>query len=117
MKIKQNGILDDVLPEDYLELTNGKIISNLRELIVALECMEDEDFSLHVYGEQNDFAEWIMEAYWDEDLTGKVLGIRNKKKMTKFLRKTLRNAEKIRSLKIGKIGKKKDILKSIGEMG
>ena len=116
MEIEHNGVLKDVLPEDLLELGDGKIVKNLRELVVMLEAMSNEDFGLHVYGEQNDFAEWILEAYWDERLTGKILGIRDRVKMISFLRKVLRKAEKEQGLKIVAPGKKQDILKSIGEI-
>ncbi len=112
MEIERSGFLDDVLPEDYLELSNGKVIRNLRGLVDAMESMNNEDFGLHVYGEQNDFAEWILEVYWDECLAGKILGIRDRKKMIRFLRKVLKKAEKERFEK----GGKKDVLKKIGEM-
>jgi hypothetical protein len=113
MKIDRNGILEDVLPEDYLELGNGKVVRNLKGLADAMETMNDGDFGLHVYGEQNDFAEWVLEGYWDESLAGKILGIRDRKKMIRLLRKVLKKAEKERFEK----GGKKDVLKKIGKMG
>lgn len=113
MEIERTGFLKDVLPEDFLELSDGEVVKNLKGLVVALEGMNDEDFGLHVYGEQNDFAEWIMEAYWDEDLAGKVLGIRDKKKMVKFFGKVLKKAEKGNRIVVPK---RKDVLGKIGEL-
>ena len=113
MELERTSILEDVLPEDYLELSTGKVVKNLRELVVMLEGLSEEDFSLHVYGDQNDFAEWIMEAYWDEKLTGKVLGVRDKGKMVKILKKALKIADRERFVS----GKKNDVLNRIGKMG
>jgi len=112
MEIKCNGILNDVLPEDFLELGDGKIVRNLRDLVIALDRMKEEDFRLHVYGEQNDFSEWILEGYCDEGLARKVLAIRDKGKMIKLLRKVLEKVERERFEK----GGKKDVLKKISEM-
>ncbi len=112
MKIEHGGVLDDVLPEDCLELSSGEVVGNLWELIGSLESMNDEDFSLHVYGDHNDFAEWFLEAHWNEDLAGKVLGIRNRRKMIKFLKRVLAKAEKERF----ESGGKGRVLKRIGEM-
>jgi len=112
MKIENRGLLSDVLPEDCFELSNGEVVGNLRELIVALKKMNDEEFSLHVYGEQNDFAEWIIEGFWNENLAGKILGIKDRKKMIKFLEKVLKKAEKERFFS----KKKKDVLNKISEM-
>lgn len=117
MEIERAGILDDVFPEDYLDLENGVVVKNFGELIVALENMDDEAFGMHVYGDQNDFAEWAMEAYWDEKLAGKLLLINNRKKMIKFLRNLTEKAKKSEHKKIGKAGKKKDILREIGSLG
>lgn len=114
MEIERIGILDDVLSEDYLELSDGVVVKSLKNLIEALEEMSDEDFGLHVYGNHNDFAEWVLEAYWDDDLTGKLLKIRDRKKMVVVLKKVLEKAEKKRYKKIGKVGRKRDILKEIG---
>jgi len=112
MEIKCNGILNDVLPEDFLELGDGKIVRNLRDLVIALDRMKEEDFRLHVYGEQNDFAEWVLEGYCDENLTKKIFAVRDKGKMIKLLRKVLNKEEGKRFEK----GGKKDVLRKISEM-
>lgn len=110
MKIDHNDILEDVLPEDVLELNNGTFVKNLRELCDALKKMNKADFSLHVYGDHNDFAEWILEAYWDEDLAGKLLKTRKKKKMIDILEKILAKS------KIGGGKNKTKVLKEIEDL-
>ncbi len=112
MRLDRIGILNDVLPEDYLELSNGNVICNLRDLVLTLDKMSEEDFGLHVYREQNDFAEWVMEAYWDEKLASKILGISDKKKLIRFLGKILKKAEKKRF----ENGGKGDVLRRIGKI-
>ena len=114
MKIERAGVLDDVLEEDYLELSGGIVVKNLKDLIVVLGEMSDEDFGLHVYGGHNDFAEWVLEAYWDDDLTGKLLKVRDRKKLIAVLEKDLEKAEKKRHKKIGKMRNQRDVLKEIG---
>ena len=115
MEIEGNRLWENVLPEDYLELSDGSIVENLSELIDALEGMDKSDFVLHVYGNHNDFAEWILEAYWDENLAGNILGVRDKKKIIRILKKALVEAEKNRVSKIV-LPAKKGILKDIGGM-
>jgi hypothetical protein len=115
MEIRRIGLLDEVFPEDYLKLGNGGVVRSLRELALALEAMSDKDFRFYVYANHNDFAGWIMEAYWDEKLAGKVLSTRSRAKTVKILKKALARAEKERRDE-KKIRGKKDILRQIGEM-
>jgi len=116
MNIEQNDILDDVLPEDYLKLSNEILIKNLSDLIHALDKMSKDDFALHVYGNNNDFAEWILESYWDDSLTGKVLRIKNKAKLSSFLKKVLEKAKKKSSMRIESPKRKKNVLKILRDV-
>lgn len=115
MEIEKRQIWENVLSEDYLELSDGRTVKNIVELMGALSVMSEADFRLHVYDKQNDFAEWIMEAYWDEKLAGNLLKIRDRKKMLSFLRKVVADAKKKGGLKIVK-PKRKNVLQDIGEM-
>jgi len=110
MELEKNKLLEKVLPEDYLKLAGGVVVRSLGELVVALEALSDEEFKLYVYGEHNDFAEWILEAYWDDRLTGKILGIRHRAKMVKFLKQVLKRAERESVLRIEAPSSKKNIL-------
>ncbi len=116
MEIEKRQIWEDVLPEDYLELGDCGVVKNISDLVVVLKNMSDEDFGVYVYGRQNDFAEWILEAYWDDVLAEKVLRNNNKKKIIVILEKSLNKAEAERYKKIVAPRKNKDILKSIGEI-
>jgi len=113
MEIEGNGLCGEVLREDYLELPDGRIIKNMVGLIEALKEMNDEEFSLHVSRHYNDFAEWILEAYGEEELAGKIGKIKNRGRMIKLLCKVLDKAERGRFDR----GKKGETLKKIGEMG
>jgi len=117
MEIERFDFLDDVLPEDFLELGDGGVIKNLKELVDVLERMDDEDFSLHVYRDHNDFAEWVLEAYWDENLVARILGAKSRKKLVKVLKRALSEAKKGRGLKIKRRLKKGQVLRDIGDLG
>ena len=78
--------------------------------------MTDNDFKLYVYGNNNDFAEWILESYWDDSLTEKVLRIKNKTKLSNFLRKVLEKTKKKSALMIKSPRRKRDILKILEDI-
>lgn len=113
MKINGKSLLEDVLPEDYLEVGKDVTVKNLRDLVEVLRSLSDDEFGLYVYGEHNDFAEWILEAYWNKELATKIIGIRDRKKMIRALEKFLGKAEKRRFSE----SKKKDVLEKIGSAG
>ena len=102
---------EDVLLEDYFELASGIEIKNLRELANAIKSMKKNDFDLHVTKSRNDFAEWVMEVYFDDKLTEKLLRCRDKEKMAKILKDAIKNDEKI--LKISAPKSKKQVLKKL----
>lgn len=110
------GLDGDVSKDDYLELMTGEKLKNLSELIGALETMSDDTFAQHVSKNNNDFADWIADAYEEIGLSKQVGKIRKSGKMRKFLEKVL---EKEKAKKVQKIilpRKKKDILRKLGEM-
>lgn len=110
MEIKDRDLWEDVFPEDYLELSSGEVVKNLVELVEALREMDMDSFRLHVYGSQNDFSDWILEAYGNNPLAKRVRRIRGKDKLVKFLSGVLNNA------RIDSPKRKKDILERIGRI-
>jgi hypothetical protein len=111
MGIGDMSLAEDVLPEDYLELTDGTIVKNLRDLSDSLKKMKKDDFSLHVTKNRNDFAEWILESYNDEKLTQKLLRVRDKNKIIKILDSVLKDAKEISFIESPR--SKKQALKSL----
>lgn len=117
MEIESYGAWDDVLPEDYLELPDGSVVKNLMGLIDMLKRISKEDFLLHVSGENNDFAYWIMDAYGDEELSEKIRKARTRKRIIAVLHDAVKNSERYSSKKIRAPGRKKGILKILREGG
>ena len=117
MSIGGASLFEDVLKEDYLELSSGVFVKNLTELVDALKKINKGDFDLHVTRGRNDFAEWILEAYNDERLTKQLLGTTDKGKILKILNISIKDAEKERPTVINSPKSKKNILKVIGETG
>ncbi|MCK4997488.1 hypothetical protein KAS08_04235 [Candidatus Pacearchaeota archaeon] len=113
MAIGGIGLFEDVMPEDYLELSNGVIVKNLSELVDALGKMDKNDFELHVTKSRNDFAEWILEAYNDEKLTRKLLGAIDKEKNLRILKDVVKNTESKKVNRINMPKNKKSILKNL----
>ena len=113
MKIYGLELYEDVFDEDFLEI-GPEVVRNVSDLIRILEKMKEEEFSLHVYDGHNDFAEWIMEAYWDEKLAGKILKARDRKEIIGILKGALKVSSKKRL--IGGKTRKGRVLKEIGEM-
>ena len=117
-KVKRMKLDEDVLEDDYLDLTTGDSVKNIPELIGALDGMTDEEFSHHVSKNHNDIEDWIFEAYSEEELAKRVKKIRKRKKMSLFLQKVLEEErENVGSVqKVVCLRKKKDILAEIGSV-
>lgn len=47
---------------------NGTTLTNLYELIDALETMNDETFRHHVNAVKNDFAQWVQDVFSEHGL-------------------------------------------------
>jgi len=52
--------------------TDGRILSDLKDLRDALENMSDEVFSHHVTKDKNDFADWIEAVLQDTECATKI---------------------------------------------
>lgn len=117
MDLEDYRISEQVLPEDYLKLSNGDFIKSLPELVENLDKMSDDVFEFHVYGSNNDFSEWILDIYGDEKLSEKVRKGKKRGKILKILKAELDKSRKNLTLKIDIPKKKKDILKILGGVG
>jgi len=116
--------LSQEVPEDeVLELANEVRVRSALELLEALKEMNSETFEHHVSEHHNDFAEWILEQYYDEDLFKKMLLIKTKEKLVKLLESELKkelrmftkNKKKERlSSKIRPPKKRNEVLKLLG---
>jgi hypothetical protein len=62
-------LLEDVTPENYFVLSDGRPLKNLIELSDALEEMNDDVYGHHVTEDKNDFARWVHDVFGDEELS------------------------------------------------
>ena len=114
MGIGSVSLDENVLPEDYLELSKGNVVRNLKELVDALKKMKTEVFRLHVTRSTNDFAEWILEGYNDERLAKKILKTTDKSKIIRLLESAIRNIKpEKKDMKIHEPVSKKSALRKL----
>ena len=78
-------ILKSVDHDFSFKLKIGSEITNLSELVQALEIMDDETFSHHVSKKNNDFANWVKDIILDNKLSLKLKKSKTKKKMIKLI--------------------------------
>ncbi len=75
----------DVPPDKILNLTNGMLVVNPRDLYSEIQAMKDPDYEKHVNNEKNDFADWIRSAVGDEELATLIQEAENKEELLKLL--------------------------------
>jgi predicted ribosome quality control (RQC) complex YloA/Tae2 family protein len=103
---KDYNLLNEINPEEYFRLVDGKVIKNLYELINSLRSMHDNTFRHHVNNEKNDFANWIRDVFKDYELAEDILKSKNKKEIIKRIEKRLFRNKRIRDNKIEEILKR-----------
>jgi len=57
-----------ISPHHYFHLRNGQSLKNLRELLVALKDMPNDEFTHHVNEHKNDFANWTDHVFEKQEL-------------------------------------------------
>ena len=70
------------VPETYhFYLNDGRCLSNIAELIDALDSMSDEVFHHHVRHDANDFANWVRDIIKEDLLAEELMHAKNKMEM------------------------------------
>jgi 23S rRNA G2069 N7-methylase RlmK/C1962 C5-methylase RlmI len=98
-------LTEEVSPEVYFRLADGRVLKSVPELLEALKNMEEWVYNHHVNAEKNDFANWIADVYGDEELA---LGLKNSKKQRGVV-KAIKSALKKSSKEEKKNSKKKEL--------
>ncbi|MFA4960730.1 MAG: hypothetical protein WC548_03655 [Candidatus Pacearchaeota archaeon] len=78
-------INQEVSPEFYFYLADGRVVKSLRELAEILDMVDSWIFDHHVNAEKNDFSNWIKDVYGNENLAKAIRGM-DRKKMTRAIR-------------------------------
>lgn len=69
---------NNVKPENEFFLQDGRQLKNLKELVTALNTMDEATFSHHVNENKNDFHNWIRDVYEDKHFARKLLMARTR---------------------------------------
>ena len=68
------------VPDEYVfRCCDGRILTNMLELGVALGTMSDEIFAYHVNQAKNDFTSWVRNIIKDDKLANDLLKATNQK--------------------------------------
>ncbi|MCM2326019.1 MAG: hypothetical protein NDI94_06150, partial [Candidatus Woesearchaeota archaeon] len=72
-------------PQEYFHLRNGDIIRGVSELRAVLSALDDITFNYHVHSGVNDFSDWIIKTYNDQELAAKIRKEKTRERMIKLL--------------------------------
>ena len=70
---------------------NGPVLSNLKDLLRALNYMTEVQFSHHVSKERNDFSEWVKIVLLDEECAKMLLKAGTPKKAAQVVERRLKD--------------------------
>ncbi len=89
---------EEVEPDFYFNLVDGRIIKSVPELLDALKNMEEWVYKHHVNSQKNDFSNWIRDVYKDKKLATTLKKSKRKntaiKKLQKELKKNFKKRKK-----------------------
>jgi transcription-repair coupling factor (superfamily II helicase) len=97
---------EEVKPNLYFNLADGRIIKSVPELLDALKNMEDWVFKHHVNSKKNDFSNWVRDVYKDKKLAIAIKKSKRKNTVIKKLHKELKKNFKKRKKQEAKEKKK-----------
>jgi len=108
----------EVAPYQYFILHNGQPIRSMKELLRALEYIDDATFNHHVTSYRNDFANWIRDVIGNEKLSILVQEATDRDSIASVLRNNERMASKALVKDTERlqqvVQKRKDALKKLG---
>ncbi|MFP4402998.1 MAG: DUF5752 family protein [Nanoarchaeota archaeon] len=89
---KKNPIKKRIPQNKKFVLADGKIISNIKELAMEIENMQDNIFYHHVNENKNDFANWIKDVIKEIKLAENLMTIKEKQEFElKLLKHIVKN--------------------------
>lgn len=89
----EKDILNDVHPDHYFWLADGRILKNLKELHQTLQTMDESIFRHHVNDEKNDFHNWVRDVHQDEALARDLFTARGKEETISALGRRIKKIE------------------------
>jgi len=109
LNVKRGGdmrVLLEKVPNQYVfYVINGKVLSNLSDLLKCLETIEDFEYNHHVTETKNDFFNWVKDIVLDLELAYALRSARTKEEAVRIVKNRIRNLEK--NIKKTELKKKK----------
>lgn len=66
---------DDNVPDEFaFVVRDGKVLKSLKDVVKAMEQINDDIFGYHANKEKNDFSNWIRDVMHYHDLAHNILG-------------------------------------------
>jgi hypothetical protein len=109
MSLDKSGYLCDVDDNKYFYAVNGKVLKNLSDLYFLVKECDDSVFAHHVNSQKNDFSQWILGAFHDDELSDEISNIMDRRQLKDILEAKLHNASDFLSVE-------QDLLKKIKEL-
>jgi septum site-determining protein MinD len=86
-EIKKSWMFIKSPKDNSFKLKNGRELMCIKDLVMALESMEDETFNHHVNNDKNDFSNWIKDAIGHKRLGERIKNMRTKPELLDILKK------------------------------
>jgi hypothetical protein len=77
----------EIHPAKYFVLQNGQYLKSFRDLVTAVDKMDDSMFEYHVTGDRHDFANWVKDVLKQEQLASRMKTARVKKELLAILKR------------------------------
>lgn len=90
----KRSLLRNVGSDKDFMLVDGTTIKDMRELLSALEKMDEDTFTCHVNKEKNDFHNWARDVHQDEKLASMLSQVIDRESTTAAIRRRIREIEK-----------------------
>lgn len=84
----------DVEDEDLFYLENGLTISNVRDLLIKVQDMDEETFNHYFDDEKNYFSTWIKDVYGDDLLASQLMVCEEKSDVVRSIKNRLLKLDK-----------------------
>jgi len=84
-------------PAHYFYAKGGRVLRDIEDLFTYLKDISLEDFSFHVNGEKNDFANWVHDILKDKSFASALKKVNTKDAMLEVARNKFKAYMKMKS--------------------
>jgi len=77
--------------DKYFKMKNGRIVRDIKGLLLALRDIDEATFSFHVNNEKNDFSRWVRDVFKNDYLANKLESAKSREQFISLLEDFLRS--------------------------